>query len=106
MLQDGGSSFGIPYEENFNALFSCRCDSKGEGKAKVNFREKEKQVLDQILGPGRYDARIRPSGENGTGEFVSVWIPRYFIGICFIFCLKREQKQVMMGFEGYKLQSE
>ncbi|KAL6260931.1 hypothetical protein P5V15_008459 [Pogonomyrmex californicus] len=33
---------------------------------KVNFREKEKQVLDNILGPGRYDARIRPSGENGT----------------------------------------
>jgi len=36
---------------------------------KVNFREKEKQVLDNILGPGRYDARIRPSGENGTGEY-------------------------------------
>ncbi|XP_066599786.1 glutamate-gated chloride channel [Prorops nasuta] len=35
-------------------------------QAKVNFREKEKQVLDNILGPGRYDARIRPSGENGT----------------------------------------
>ncbi|XP_049785955.1 glutamate-gated chloride channel isoform X3 [Schistocerca serialis cubense] len=33
---------------------------------KMNFREKEKQVLDQILGPGRYDARIRPSGINGT----------------------------------------
>ncbi|KAF9407175.1 hypothetical protein HW555_012714 [Spodoptera exigua] len=35
--------------------------------AKINFREKEKQILDQILGPGRYDARIRPSGINGTG---------------------------------------
>nr|CAD7194844.1 unnamed protein product [Timema douglasi] len=35
-------------------------------QGKVNFREKEKQVLDQILGPGRYDARIRPSGVNGT----------------------------------------
>ncbi|KAH1022957.1 hypothetical protein HUJ04_012257 [Dendroctonus ponderosae] len=34
--------------------------------AKINFREKEKEVLDQILGPGRYDARIRPSGVNGT----------------------------------------
>lgn len=41
----------------------CRCN-----QGKVNFREKEKQVLDQILGPGRYDARIRPSGINGTGE--------------------------------------
>lgn len=44
----------------------CVCSEKQPGK--VNFREKEKQVLDQILGPGRYDARIRPSGVNGTGE--------------------------------------
>jgi len=41
---------------------------------KVNFREKEKQVLDQILGPGRYDARIRPSGVNGTGKSLFVWV--------------------------------
>lgn len=41
-----------------------RCMNGG----KINFREKEKQILDQILGPGRYDARIRPSGINGTGE--------------------------------------
>lgn len=45
--------------------FFFRCE-----ETKVNFREKEKQVLDQILGPGRYDARIRPSGKNGTGEGV------------------------------------
>lgn len=36
--------------------------------AKINFREKEKKVLDQILGQGKYDARIRPSGLNGTGK--------------------------------------
>ena len=36
--------------------------------AKINFREKEKKVLDQILGAGKYDARIRPSGINGTGK--------------------------------------
>ncbi|XP_043503253.1 glutamate-gated chloride channel-like isoform X4 [Polistes fuscatus] len=42
-------------------LHSSRCS-----QAKVNYREKEKEVLDNILGPGRYDARIRPSGENGT----------------------------------------
>ncbi|KAG5307980.1 GLUCL protein, partial [Acromyrmex insinuator] len=42
-------------------VHSSRCT-----QPKVNFREKEKQVLDNILGPGRYDARIRPSGENGT----------------------------------------
>jgi anionic glutamate receptor len=35
---------------------------------RVNFREKEKKILDQILGAGKYDARIRPSGINGTGE--------------------------------------
>ncbi|KAF4517017.1 hypothetical protein B566_EDAN009691 [Ephemera danica] len=46
------------------SLSGCASD----GKSKVNFREKEKQVLDQILGPGRYDARIRPSGVNGTGK--------------------------------------
>ncbi|XP_033226881.1 glutamate-gated chloride channel isoform X5 [Belonocnema kinseyi] len=43
-------------------LHPARCSQQG----KVNFREKEKQVLDNILGPGRYDARIRPSGINGT----------------------------------------
>lgn len=37
--------------------------------AKINFREKEKKVLDQILGQGKYDARIRPSGINGTGKW-------------------------------------
>ena len=37
-------------------------------RGKVNFREKEKEVLDKILGNDTYDARIRPSGANGTGE--------------------------------------
>ncbi|XP_029677035.1 glutamate-gated chloride channel isoform X3 [Formica exsecta] len=46
-------------------LHPSRC-TQTQTQAKVNFREKEKQVLDNILGPGRYDARIRPSGENGT----------------------------------------
>ncbi|XP_017788032.1 PREDICTED: glutamate-gated chloride channel isoform X2 [Habropoda laboriosa] len=32
----------------------------------LNYRQKEKEVLDDILGPGRYDARIRPGGENAT----------------------------------------
>lgn len=41
--------------------------------AKINFREKEKKVLDQILGQGKYDARIRPSGINGTGECVKCY---------------------------------
>ena len=33
---------------------------------KVNYRQKEKAVLDEILGHG-YDKRIRPSGKNDTG---------------------------------------
>lgn len=44
----------------------CRANT-----AKVNFREKEKKILDQILGQGKYDARIRPSGINGTGKLTS-----------------------------------
>ena len=37
---------------------------------KQNFREKEKEILDDILGPGKYDKRIRPSGVNATGNYV------------------------------------
>lgn len=51
--------------------------------AKINFREKEKKVLDQILGAGKYDARIRPSGINGTGKnqtkFYKIVYNRIFI---------------------------
>ena len=28
----------------------------------INFREKEKEILDQIIGSDRYDSRIRPAG--------------------------------------------
>ena len=38
----------------------------GRGVQKLNYRQKEKQVLDSILGQG-YDKRIRPSGINDTG---------------------------------------
>ncbi|XP_025409096.1 glutamate-gated chloride channel isoform X4 [Sipha flava] len=43
-------------------------NSQHRCQPKVNYRHKEKEVLDQILGPGSYDARIRPSGVNGTGD--------------------------------------
>lgn len=36
-----------------------------KGHQQINFREKEKQLLDKILG--HYDKRIRPAGGNGTG---------------------------------------
>lgn len=32
----------------------------------ANFRAVEKQILDSIIGEGRYDSRIRPSGANST----------------------------------------
>ena len=41
---------------------------------KVNYRHKEKQILDNILGKGidgtGYDKRIRPSGNNDTGLYI------------------------------------
>lgn len=52
--------FNLPH---FSIYFVRRANN-----AKINFREKEKKVLDQILGQGKYDARIRPSGGNGTGK--------------------------------------
>lgn len=36
---------------------------------KENFRQMEKKILDSIIGAGRYDSRIRPSGvANGTED--------------------------------------
>jgi len=42
----------------------------GPANRKVNFREKEKQILDKILGANHYDRRIRPSGLNSTGTLL------------------------------------
>lgn len=45
---------------------------------KINYRQKEKQILDQILG-GTYDNKIRPSGANGTGDVIwSFFFPLHF----------------------------
>jgi hypothetical protein len=45
------------------------CFAQGSGsQAKTNIREKEKQILDKLLG-NVYDRRIRPSGANGTGKY-------------------------------------
>ena len=40
---------------------------------KENYRETEKAVLDSILGKG-YDKRIRPSGQNITGNSYFVFL--------------------------------
>ncbi|XP_017781660.1 PREDICTED: glutamate-gated chloride channel isoform X2 [Nicrophorus vespilloides] len=57
---------------------------------KINFREKEKEVLDQILGPGRYDARIRPSGLNGTDGPAIVRVNLFVRSIATISDIKME----------------
>lgn len=31
-------------------------------------RQKEKQILDSLMGHGVYDRRIRPAGINSTGK--------------------------------------
>ncbi|XP_044741776.1 glutamate-gated chloride channel isoform X3 [Chrysoperla carnea] len=64
----------------------CLCNNN----IKVNFREKEKQVLDQILGPGRYDARIRPSGVNGTDGPAIVRVNLFVRSIATISDIKME----------------
>jgi len=53
------------------ALVGPGAYSKERRAATVNFRQKEKQILDTILGQGKYDRRIRPSGVNDTGKSMS-----------------------------------
>uniref|UniRef100_A0A6P7G7R7 Glutamate-gated chloride channel-like n=1 Tax=Diabrotica virgifera virgifera TaxID=50390 RepID=A0A6P7G7R7_DIAVI len=69
----------------FNLFFSCI-------NVKINFREKEKEVLDQILGPGRYDARIRPSGVNGTDGPAIVQVNLFVRSIATISDIKMAQQ--------------
>ncbi|XP_003702973.1 glycine receptor alpha 1 isoform X4 [Megachile rotundata] len=69
-------------------LHPSRCVSAM--KPPTNFREKEKQVLDNILGPGRYDARIRPSGENATDGPAIVRVNLFVRSIATISDIKME----------------
>ncbi|XP_059477827.1 glutamate-gated chloride channel isoform X4 [Neocloeon triangulifer] len=72
-------------------ILCCTCTNANEKQpGKVNFREKEKQVLDQILGPGRYDARIRPSGVNGTDGPAIVRVNMFVRSIATISDIKME----------------
>lgn len=47
-------------------------------KEEVNYRQVEKKVLDEILGPKVYDPRIRPAGENGTDAATMVYVNIFF----------------------------
>ncbi|XP_055544953.1 glutamate-gated chloride channel isoform X6 [Wyeomyia smithii] len=70
--------------------FACLCSASLANNAKVNFREKEKKILDQILGSGKYDARIRPSGINGTDGPAIVRINLFVRSIMTISDIKME----------------
>ncbi|XP_076042596.1 glutamate-gated chloride channel-like isoform X3 [Oratosquilla oratoria] len=52
-------------------LVSLTLQAKCARTGPPNYREKEKDILDKILGDG-YDKRIRPSGVNGTATKVRV----------------------------------
>ncbi|XP_017788033.1 PREDICTED: glutamate-gated chloride channel isoform X3 [Habropoda laboriosa] len=56
----------------------------------LNYRQKEKEVLDDILGPGRYDARIRPGGENATDGPAIVRVNLFVRSIATISDIKME----------------
>ena len=45
----------------------------------INYREEEKRILDEILGKGVYDNRIRPSGTNGTGWNLNLTRPKVYL---------------------------
>ncbi|CAG0893264.1 unnamed protein product [Darwinula stevensoni] len=47
----------------------------------LSFLEQEKQILDGILGPDRYDARIRPLGLNRTEDPAVITINFFLRGI-------------------------
>ncbi|XP_014212496.1 glutamate-gated chloride channel isoform X3 [Copidosoma floridanum] len=69
-------------------LHPARCARSQMGA--TNFREKEKQVLDNILGPASYDARIRPSGVNGTDGPAIVRVNLFVRSIATISDIKME----------------
>ena len=46
-----------------------KSDTSPRGKENMNFRKKEKEILDEVLGSSRYDSRIRPAGHlNDTSK--------------------------------------
>ena len=46
-----------------------KTDKDPRGKKNMNFRKKEKEILDEVLGSSRYDSRIRPAGHlNDTSK--------------------------------------
>ena len=47
--------------------------TNNRGKEGMNYRKKEKEILDAVLGASRYDSRIRPAGHrNDTSKLSSI----------------------------------
>ena len=66
--------FGLTYsssEERGIANYFFIDRTRQGVKGRENYRQREKQILDDILGKG-YDKRIRPSGKNYTGESADI----------------------------------
>ena len=63
----------LPGENLFNLFNNSRTLQQSR---MINYREEEKRILDEILGKGVYDNRIRPSGTNGTGNRTIIQFPR------------------------------
>jgi len=63
--------FQYSYGSNF---FNRRYRPKEE----VNYRQVEKKILDEIMGPKVYDSRIRPAGINGSEEATLVFVNIFF----------------------------
>jgi len=61
-------SCGVSKNHPRRGLFS----SLGARSGKVNYREEEKKILDNVMGAEIYDARIRPSGINKTDDPTTV----------------------------------
>ena len=65
----------IPKEYLIFEIYLC---SIGRGARRlfhpINFREKEKEILDLIIGSDRYDSRIRPAGSlNDTSKIYIIF---------------------------------
>ena len=53
----------ISYKDS-TAIPINKTDTSPRGKENMNFRKKEKEILDAVLGSSRYDSRIRPAGHS------------------------------------------
>ena len=60
----------LTYERPLHLVFCFSVTSRLRYE-EPNFRQKEKEILDRVLGSEGYDRRIRPAGmQNDTSKFL------------------------------------